>query len=355
MEHRNSTVLTSTGSLGKESDRRNLISTAAHELFHVWNVERIRPASLEPFDFEEANVSGELWLAEGVTSYYDGLLVQRAGLGTLADAATNFSAFVDAITSSPGRKLRSAVDMSRLAPFVDSAAWIDPTNWPNTYLSYYTFGAAIGLALDLTLRDRTDGRVSLDDYMRALWRAHGRPGGEAPGLVARPYTLSDARRILGQVAGDAAFADDFFDRYVEGREIVDYRRLLARAGMVLRPRNAGRSWLGNVEFSFDGEGARIAGPTVIGTPIYNAGLDAGDVLTTLEGDAIRSREALEAALARRKPGDRLRATFTRLDRDQKTTIVLVEDPRLEIVPIERTGKSLGEAEQRFRQSWLGRK
>jgi len=167
--------------------------------------------------------------------------------------------------------------------------------------------------------------------------------------------LSDARRILGQVAGDAGFADDFFDRYVEGREIVDYRRLLARAGMVLRPRNAGRSWLGNVEFSFDGEGARIAGPTISGTPIYNAGLDAGDVLTTLEGDAIRSREELEAALARRKPGDRLRATFTRLDRDQKTTIVLAEDPRLEIVPIERTGKSLGEAEQRFRQSWLGRK
>ena len=90
MEHRNSTVLTSTGSLDNASERRGLISTAAHELFHVWNVERIRPASLEPFDFEEANVSGELWLAEGFTSYYDALLVQRAGLGTVDDTARDF-------------------------------------------------------------------------------------------------------------------------------------------------------------------------------------------------------------------------------------------------------------------------
>jgi predicted metalloprotease with PDZ domain len=353
MEHRNSTILTSTGSLGHADERRSLISTAAHELFHVWNVERIRPASLEPFDFEKANVSGELWLAEGVTSYYDTLLVHRAGLGTLADTAASFGGFAEAVMLSPALRFRSAVEMSRLAPFVDSAAWIDPTNWPNTYLSYYTFGAALGLALDLSLRDRTDGRVSLDDFMRAMWRTYGKPGGGVPGLVSRPYMLSDARRVLGEVAGEAAFANDFFDRYVEGHGVADYRRLLARAGLVLRPRNPGQPWIGSVGIDFSGAGARIAGPTGAGTPLYVAGLEAGDVLTTLDGRNVTSSDALEDVLSRRKPGDRIGATFLRFGRPGQTTIVLTEDPHMELVPIERTGKPLSERARAFRRSWLG--
>ena len=225
MEHRNSTVLTSSGSL--ENQRRGLLSTVAHELFHGWNVERIRPQALEPFDFERANVSGELWLGEGFTSYYDDLIMARAGLANLSETLASVSRVINAVQHSPARRLRSVVEMSRLAPFTDAARAIDRTNWGNTFISYYTWGAAIGLGLDLSLRARADpggvgdivsgpGMVSLDDYMRAMWQTHGEPGGPAPGLVEVPYTLGDARDRLAEITSDRAFADDFFDRYVEG-------------------------------------------------------------------------------------------------------------------------------------------
>ena len=130
MEHRNSTVLTSSGSL--ENQRRGLLSTVAHELFHGWNVERIRPQALEPFDFERANVSGELWLGEGFTSYYDDLIMARAGLANLSETVASVSRAINAVQHSPARRLRSVVEMSRLAPFTDAARSVDRTNWGNT-------------------------------------------------------------------------------------------------------------------------------------------------------------------------------------------------------------------------------
>ena len=167
MEHRNSTVLTSASPI--QSSRLDLLDTVAHEFFHVWNVERIRPKSLEPFNLEEANMSGELWFAEGFTSYYGPLTLKRTGLTTLRGFAREMGDAIERITVSPARQLRSAVEMSRLAPFADSFATIDQTNFSNTYISYYTWGTALGLGLDLSLRERTDGKVTLDTFMRALW------------------------------------------------------------------------------------------------------------------------------------------------------------------------------------------
>ena len=178
MEHRNSTVLTAPAALAQAE--RPLLGTVAHEFFHAWNVERIRPRSLEPFNFDDANVSSELWVAEGFTQYYGPLLMARAGLSTREDALRSMGGLINAVNASAGRRVRFAPEMSRLAPFVDAACSVDPTNWGNTYLSYYTFGAAIALGLDLELRDRTDGKVTLDDYMKALWTKYGKTP-SAPG------------------------------------------------------------------------------------------------------------------------------------------------------------------------------
>ena len=98
--------------------------------------------------------------------------------------------------------MRSAEEMSRMAPFIDGGRTVDRTNWSNTIISYYPFGGAIALALDLTLRDRSDGRVSLDDFMRAMWRKYGKPGGSREGYVDRPYTIEDAEATLAEVSGD---------------------------------------------------------------------------------------------------------------------------------------------------------
>jgi predicted metalloprotease with PDZ domain len=352
MEHRNSTVMTSAGSLQDEAQRADLLDTAAHEFFHGWNIERIRPRSLEPFDLERANMSGELWLGEGFTSYYDALVMERAGLASLPELVETYGAFLDTVVRSPARRFRSVQDMSRLAPFVDAAVWADRTNWDNTYISYYTWGAAIGLALDLSLRERTHGAVTLDHYMRAMWQAYGRAQGPVEGTVAKPYTNEDALNVLAEVSGDRAFAAEFFSRFVEGREVADYARLLAQAGLLLRARYPGRAWLGEVRLDFSGGTARIGSPTVMGTPVYLAGLDLNDELITLDGERLVSADRLQAVLRRHRPGDRLSASIRRRGLQQDVSLTLGEDPRLEIVPVEGTGRQLTAAERAFRRAWL---
>ena len=351
MEHRNSTVLTSSGSL--RANRIGLLGTVAHELFHAWNVERIRPQSLEPFDFEHANVSGELWLGEGFTSYYNTLILQRAELTDLPATLRRFAGLINTAVNSPGRQLRSAVEMSQLAPFVDAARSVDPTTWRNTFISYYTWGAAIGLGLDLALRDRSEGLIGLDDYMRAMWRVHGKPSGTVPGVVETPYTLADARMRLAEVSGDAAFADYFFTRYIVGREAVDYGPLLERAGLVLEKRSPGQASLGSVRYEYSSDGARLAASSPFGSPVYAAGLDRGDLLVSLDGEAIRSAEALQQVLERRRPGDQISVTFVRRGERVPITVTLVlqEDPELQIVE----DRSLDAAERTFRASWLASK
>ena len=237
MEHRNSTVLTSGRPLGW---RPGWLENVAHEFFHVWNVERIRPRSLEPFNFEDVNVSGELWLAEGVSDYYAPLILVRAGLTTFDEFFERMASVINAVTLSPARTVRTAEEVSRLAPFVDGVHRVPPGVDVDPYLSYYTWGSAVGLALDLTLRDQSDGRLSLDLFMRALWERFGeQTHADEPGYVERPYTIDDLRTVLGELAGDAAMADEFLTRFVQGHEVADYRRLLEGVGLLLRPAESG--------------------------------------------------------------------------------------------------------------------
>jgi len=240
MEHRNSTILTSSTPL--RADMTSALGTVSHEFFHAWNVERIRPRSLEPFDLTRVNPSNELWLAEGFTQYYGSLLLARAGLLPEAGFAREMSQLVGRVLASRARTTRSLEQMSALGAVVDSPTAVVPFNVSDVFLSYYTWGGAVALALDLSLRERTGDRVTLDDFMRLLWERFGRPGG-APGMVERPYTVGDLRAALAEVSGDRQFADAFFSRYIQGRDVADYERLLARVGLVLRRtgENGGRS------------------------------------------------------------------------------------------------------------------
>ena len=355
MEHRNSTILTEPARLRVPHEQLGALSTASHEFFHSWNVERIRPRALEPFALDAPNPSGELWFAEGFTSYYGPLTLQRAGLYNIDEWAARTGQAVDLIVRSPARKYTSAEEASRVAQFVDAAVWADATNFDNHYASYYDWGAVIALGLDLSLRARTDHAVTLDDFMRRMWQEFGRATQPAEGAVARPYTSQDLRRVLGEVCGDRAFADDFFDRFVHGREVVDYAPLLARAGLVLRKRNAGRPWIGDVAFDFSNNTPQIAMPTLEDTPVYMAGLDRGDELLAFDGAAVSGPGRLEEMVQRRRPGDRVRLSIRRRGAAQELTLTVAEDPRLELVPVERTGKPASPAEREFRRRWLGSK
>jgi predicted metalloprotease with PDZ domain len=358
MEHRNSTVLSSNGALRDPGRRSGLLGTVAHEFFHSWNMERIRAKAIEPFNFEEANVSGELWLGEGFTSYYDTLIMQRAGLNPLDQTLSSLAGTINAIVQGPGRKIRTAEHMSQLAPFVDAAAAIDPTNWNNTFISYYTWGEGIGLALDLSLRDRSNGRITLDDFMRALWRDFGRPGQKEPGLVATPYTLEGLKSTLGEVAGDRAFADAFFASYIQGHDAADYARLLARAGLLARRHNDGRAaFAGSQSLSFSGSaGGRVTSPVAFDSPLYKAGVDQDDQIVALDGVTLTSPQSVDEVLKRHKPGDSVSIRFVRRSGEAvNATIVFEEDQSIAIVPVERAGGALTDDQRRFRDSWLASK
>ena len=348
MEHRNSTAVSGRGNV------RNGLGTASHEFFHCWNVERIRPQGLEPFNFEEANLTDSLWVAEGFTQYYGSLITGRAGISDVKNTVRNMGNLAAEVINGSGRQFRSPVEMSHMAPFVDAARAVDPTNFSTTFISYYTYGGAVALALDLTLRDKTDGRITLDDFMRAMWKAHGKPGGPQPGLVAKPYAVTDLRDRLAEVSGDRAFAEDFYKRYMIGRDVADYARLMQRAGVVLRKRNAGRAWAGEIRGGQ--EAARIGNLQAPGTPAYDAGLEQDDTITEIDGKAIASLQQFGERIAGHKPGDTISVSFKRRNGvAQSTKIVLTEDPALEAVLIEDTGGAPTAAQKAFRDAWLGSK
>jgi predicted metalloprotease with PDZ domain len=351
MEHRNSTVMTSASSI--QNDRGGLLGTVAHEFFHNWNVERIRPRDIEPFDLDRANMSSDLWLAEGFTEYYGSLSLQRAGLSNLVETGHTFGDLVDTVLTQPGRALRSAEEMSRMAPFIDGGRTMDRTNWTNTVISYYPFGGAIALALDLTLRDRSDNRITLDDFMREMWRVHGKPGGTREGYVDKPYTTDDAQARLAAVSGDAGFAKNFFDRYVRGHDVVDYARLLQRAGMALARRDADRAWLGDIRLDARGDGLRVSGVVPANSPAYAAGIDQDDTLTQLAGERVSTPDAVNTVLNRHRPGERISIAYIdRAGATRSATIVLAENPHVDVVPAENAGSSLSAAQKTFRDRWL---
>ncbi len=344
MEHRDSTVITGASELKTDASRE--IGTVSHEFFHSWNVRRIRPKSLEPFDFDRADMSGELWFAEGFTNYYGILALKRAGLSTLDEFASDMGHAVSVVLTAPGRLVHNVVEMSELAPFVDAARSIDPNNFANTQISYYTYGQALALGLDLIIRSRYPGKT-LDDWMRTMWREH--PD------IDKPYTLADLEQTLGETVGDPAFAKQVFAKHIYGKEPLDYSAALESAGLVLRKRDPGSVWLGVRNLEFSNNGAEIAGNTLRGSPLYNAGLDIGDRVERWDGKQLKTSRDLDAWLAKHKPGDQVSLEAVTHAGRKTVAVTLTENPALEVVTFERAGKPITPAIEAFRHSWLSSK
>lgn len=340
MEHRNSTVIVQrTPKInGYES---NLLGTFSHEYFHSWNVERLRPKTLEPFNFTHSNVSDGLWLAEGFTQYYGSLLLTRAGFKTQDNAAQTFNGLVNTVLNSPGAKNFSPIQASQYAVFADAGVAIDQTNKANIFTSYYTYGAAVALALDLRLR--SDFKLTLDDYMRALWKAHGKPE------IA--YTIQDLEKVLGQTTKNPAFAASFFKNYISGTAKNDYAALLLNAGYLLRKSNPGKAYTGFGRMTFEG-GKATLGQTLHGTPAYNAGLDIDNVILTMDGVEVKDQATLIKITDAHKPGDVITITYSYRGEAKTTQLTFSENPALEIVSIEKAGGVLTPAMQTFRNNWL---
>jgi len=349
MEHRNSTVVATRGTLERRVD--DVLGTMSHEFFHAWNVERIRPRSLEPFDLEQANASEELWFAEGFTSYYGDLVLARIGAMELEELAETLSGDVDRVVRAPGTALASPREMSFQAPFVDAATANEPTNRDNTFVSYYTYGAALAAALDLTLRRETDG-LTLDDLMRAAWTRFG--------ARELPYTNDDLQKLLAELTGKPALADAFFAQSISGTQPPDFASLLADVGLRLRQRDLAKPWIGGPALEYieaDAEKDQKAGARVIrqprpGSPLRAAGVDHGDLLLRLDDVALTEEKAYDGVLERLKPGSDVELVFEKRGQERKVRLKIEQDPRLEIVTFETAGEELTPKVRSARDAWL---
>lgn len=333
MEHRNSTILTSTRSLAKGGLKNNL-GTVSHEFFHSWNVERIRPKSLEPFNFKEANMSGELWFAEGFTSYYTNLILCRAGLIDQKEYINSLQGSFNYVWNSPGRKFFNPIEMSYQAPFVDAARSVDEVNRDNTFISYYTYGSMLGLALDLSLRQQN---LNLDDFMKKVWVKYGKE--------EISYEIKNLKNTLNSYAGKK-FADNFFDNYIYQSKMPDYKSLFESVGIHISTNNS--------KVSF---GANLKEQIIIGYPknnssIYNAGLTKGDKILQLGSVILNDKSKIKKLLSVYNPNDKVILIYERNGIKKQTIATLQMDQTYYISLFEENDLKLKKKVIDHRNAWL---
>ena len=343
MEHRNSTMISIP--IAFHGDER-LLEVFSHEFFHCWNVKRIRPKTLEPFNFEKSDMSYELWFAEGFTQYYGDLLVQRAGFGKDTDyVKRTIAGLINTKVNTPGARLYSPVQASEEAVFTDAGVAVDKTNYPNIFSSYYPYGGSIALALDLELRTRFS--KTLDDYMTAVWKKFGKP--------EVPYNVAGLQDVLGAVTGDRKWADAYFEKYIYGHEPIDYNPLLAPAGYVLKRTDAGKAFIGSTRSFSEKEGLIIEANTIRGTPLYDAGLDIDDKILAIDNQDTRTLGDLSTVLGHLHPGATVPIRYLHRGEEKKGSITVQENPALSVVTFETAGQPVTPAIQQFRKKWLGAK
>jgi len=341
MEHRNSTMISSRRSL--TDNQQGLIGTISHEFFHVWNIERIRPASLEPFDFTKPNVSQELWFGEGFTSYYGDLILCRAGITPKDRYIHSLSVLINYALNAPGWNYGSPVYMSEMATYVDQSSHGDETNFSNTYLSYYSYGKLIALALDLSLRTQFEG-ISLDNLMAAMWIKYGK--------TELPYANKDIENTLSEVCKDDSFAHEFFNDHIYSNTMPDFEILFDKIGYKLIKKNPDRPGLGYVRMKFEGDTATMLSAPLVGSGLYEAGVNKGDLILSIDEQPVTSYPELNFIIGTRKIGDELEIQYAHLGKLKIGIFKLQEENQLLLVPKERFSMRLKEEEESARNNWL---
>ncbi|WP_026913940.1 M61 family metallopeptidase [Christiangramia portivictoriae] len=333
MEHRNSTILTKTDALANGGMKGN-IGTVAHEFFHGWNVERIRPEDLEPFSFSEVNMSRNLWFAEGFTSYYTGLILHRAGITSEKEYIEGLSGTFNYVWNSPATRYFNPMEMSMQAPFVDAATSVDPVNRENTFISYYSYGSILGLALDLSLREKD---LNLDDFMKLMWQKYGK------NEVA--YDVEDIEITLSAYAGEE-FSQNFFAKHIRSAERPEYKKLFEQVGVSIT-QNTKKNHFG-ASFRETENGLEIRRNTVIGSPAYEAGLDEGDVIISANGAPITTSEEMEEVIATTAEGEKISLEYKRFGETGTTSVELSADPAYKI----RLSENASKEQLKNRKNWL---
>jgi predicted metalloprotease with PDZ domain len=283
MEHLNSTDIIVRGRLSGNGLSQAL-ETAAHEFFHLWNVKRLRPVGLGPFNYSREVYSRSLWFVEGLTTYYSYVNLLRSGIWGKEEFLDRMAGEVRALREDPGRKLMSAESSSFHAWFYDRSPQMQETNFANTTISYYNKGAILGMLLDLKIRSATHGEKSLDDVMRLMYRKFYERPATTYYLPGRGYTEKDVLDAVSQVSG-SDFAP-FFQQYIAGTAPLPYEEVLAKAGLALHIATSPKAppSLGVLVEAID-TGVRIFAIQP-GRAADRAGLSRDDVLISVDNQSL---------------------------------------------------------------------
>jgi len=294
---------------------------AAHEFFHAWNVKRLRPRELGPFDYTQMVHTPSLWISEGLTSYYATRILLRAGFLTPQQYLDYLGRLWSGLEDKPGRKERSVADTSWDTWFGGGGGGGGGgngggNNLINTNYSYYDGGETLGSLLDMEIRHDTQNRKSLDDWMRLMYSRYALP---KPG-----FTPEEAVRAASETAGTDM--TEFFRRYVNGKDPFPYERDFAYGGIEVETVARKQAWLGAALQSSNG-GAGVSN-ILPGSPAESAGLDRGDTILALDGKMI-DRAALEKAIAASHPGDAVALTVNHLGHVKEERVTLGQSPYLD--------------------------
>ncbi|WP_092279613.1 MULTISPECIES: M61 family metallopeptidase [unclassified Duganella] len=324
LEHRASTALIcnrndlpTTSNKGKEVSDGYLqyLGLCSHEYFHTWNVKRIKPAVFAPYNLQVENYSPLLWLFEGFTSYYDDLMLVRAGLIAEPAYFKLLGKTVGSVLRGSGRTKQSVADSS-------FDAWgkyyRQDENAPNSIVSYYTKGSLIGLALDLSIRAKTGGKKSLDDVMRALWQRYGRDFYHGAG---RGVTPAEAEALFDEISGGRF--KPFFDKYIRGTEDLPLAKLLAPFGVKYNDERKSAKPSFDANLGRDGNDCKLSAVHENGAA-HRAGLSAGDILVAVDGLRVTATN-LDNLLSRYAVGDTIQVMAFRRDELMSFDLVLQGD------------------------------
>jgi predicted metalloprotease with PDZ domain len=339
LEHLNSTVcMVPRLRLTPREEYNVMMSLFSHEFFHTWNVKRLRPHGLGPFNYSAETYTKSLWIAEGITSYYDDLILRRTGIYSVGEYLDAFAININVLKSLPGPRWQSAEEAS----FDTWIKFYKPdANSPNVTSSYYIQGAVIGWMLDMAIRRATSGTNTLDDVMRRMYQATYLKEG-------RSYSDAEFEATCYEIGGEGL--KEIFDSRVRGREDVDYDRYLGYAGLKLGPRVEVEQAKGFLGVRLGNENGRTTVKTSLaGSPAEAMGLTADDEILGVDRFRVGS-EKLSFYIATRKPGERIGLTIARNGRLMEVTGVLAQKPPFEyrIQPLKETA----EEQRELFKGWL---
>lgn len=314
LEHLNSTALQN-NRFGFKPDSRYkaFLNLVAHEHFHVWNVKRIRPDTLGPFDYENENYTRLLWVAEGTTAYYEGVLLRRAGLITDREFLNAKALMIKQLQERPGRFETSLEEAS-------FDAWIkyyrQDENAINNQISYYDKGEIVNMMLDVTIRTASGGSKSLDDVLRHLYAEFFKKG--------KNFTPEDFQKAAELMAGTSL--DDFFSKYVRGKAEIDYHGIVNGIGLDFNAREnaAAKPYIGANLVETDGRLTVRSIPAT--TPAFEQGLNTGDQIVAIDGNRA-SQNFLQSYIDEKKPGDVVKLSIFRFDKLREMSFTLGTDNR----------------------------